>query len=275
MLNALFGLSYGGIIASAYIIIKLTGAKGGVNVACVSALVIFLIHLLIWPKLTFQAFGNKKNLLRGITFGLTQIFLFKAQSVAPTSTMLIASIAGALAGSWFGRLILKEHPSWNEVIAMIIAVGGSLIGTHNFLNASIWAALGGLVQGLSGVIARSLMRGNVSRRGSVGTGFFMLSLTTFIVLLINKDLSSISDLKWWGILAAGGAAVISQYAFFQLYKLYSTQKATVFTLLRAPWGVAIESVFLNSGVTALKVLSSIIVFAGAIIAIPKPKKNLS
>ncbi len=275
MLNSLFGLSYGGIIASTYLIAKLTGARGGIDVACVSAFAVFLIHIIIWPKLTFSAFTDWRNNLRGFLFGVTQIFLFLAQSTAPTSTMLIASITGALAGAWFGRLILKEHPSWNEILAMIIAVAGTLIGSYDHLSANLWAVIGGLIQGFTGITARSLMKSKVSRRGAVGSGFFMLGTICLLWLLLTKTSSQILNVNIWGVIGVGIAASCSQYAFFQLYKIYSTQKATVFTLLRAPWGVTIESVFLNSGVTALKVLSSIIVFAGAIIAIPKPKKNLS
>ncbi len=275
MLNALFGLSYGGIIAGTYLIAKLTGAKGGIDVACLGAFAVFIVHLIIWPKLTMFAFKDWRNTLRGFLFGITQIFLFLAQRNAPTSTMLIASITGALAGAWFGRLILKEHPSRNEVLAMIIAVAGTLIGSYGHISASIWAIIGGLIQGFTGITARSLMKSKVSKRGAIGSGFFMLGTICLAWLLITKTSSDLLVVNVWGIIGVGIAATCSQYAFFHLYKIYSTQKATVFTLLRAPWGVAIESVFLNSGVTALKVLSSIIVFAGAIIAIPKPKKNLS
>lgn len=274
MLNALFGLSYGGIIAGTYLIAKLTGAKGGVDVACISSFIVFLVHIIIWPKITAQAFANWKNNLRGFLFGITQIFLFVAQSEAPTSTMLIASIAGALAGAWFGRLILKEHPSWNEVLAMVIAVGGSILGAEGHIGASIWAITGGLIQGFTGITARSLMRDKASKRGSIGSGFFILGVVCLIWLIVTKTVPEPANINIWGVIGVGIAATCSQYAFFHLYKIYNTQKATVFTLLRAPWGVAIESVALNSGVTALKVLSSIIVFAGAIIAIPKPKKNL-
>jgi len=41
----------------------------------------------------------------------------------------------------------------------------------------------------------------------------------------------------------------------------------------APWGVGLESIFLGSSVGVTKVLSCIIVFIGAIIAIPKPSKK--
>lgn len=272
MLNALFGLSYGGIIAGTYLIAKLTGAKGGIDVACIGAFLIFLVHVIIWPKLTTQAFFNWKNNLRGFLFGITQIFLFIAQSKAPTSTMLIASIAGALAGAWLGKLILKEHPSWNEVLAMIVAVGGSILGAEGHISASIWAITGGFIQGVTGITARALMRNNASKKGSVGSGYLYLGLVTLLWIAITDKSSSILDVSIFGIIVVGIGSVLSQYAFFHLYKIYNTQKATVFTLLRAPWGVAIESVFLNSGVTALKVLSSAIVFLGALVALYRPKK---
>jgi len=273
MLNALFGLSCGGIIAGAYLIMKLAGAKGGVDVVCISSFIAFLIHMAIWPKLTVSAFYDKRNLLRGLTFGLAQIFLLKAQSVAPTSTMLIASIAGALAGSWLGKILLKEHPSWNEVLAIVVAIGGTLIAIDGEIYANVWAIIGGLIQGLTSVLARSLMKSKVSRRGAIGSGFFILAITMLVVLLINKDTGSVMDLKWSGIIAVGGAVALSQYAFFQLYKIYSTQKATVFTLLRAPWGVALERTFVESSVSTVKVISSVVVFIGALIALYRPKQS--
>ena len=273
MLNALFGLSCGGIIAGTYLIMKLAGAKGGIDVVCISSFNAFLIHMAIWPKLTVSAFYDKRNLLRGLTFGLAQIFLLKAQSVAPTSTMLIASIAGALAGSWLGKILLKEHPSWNEVLAIVVAIGGTLIAIDGEIYANVWAIIGGLIQGLTSVLARSLMKSKVSRRGAIGSGFFILAITMLVVLLINKDTGSVMDLKWSGIIAVGGAVALSQYAFFQLYKIYSTQKATVFTLLRAPWGVALERTFVESSVSTVKVISSVVVFIGALIALYRPKQS--
>jgi len=273
MLNALFGLSCGGIIAGTYLIMKLAGAKGGIDVVCISSFIIFLIHITIWPKLTVSAFNDKRTLLRGLAFALSQVFLLKAQSVAPTSTMLIASIAGALAGSWLGKLVLKEHPSWNEVLAIVIAIGGTLLASTGTIEANIWATIGGLIQGLNSVVARSLMKNKISRRGAVGSGLFILGLTMLVVLLINKDANSVMNLKWSGIFAVGGAVVISQYAFFQLYKIYSTQKATVFTLLRAPWSVALEGIFLGAGVGLAKVISSVIVFLAALIALYKPRNR--
>ena len=117
------------------------------------------------------------------------------------------------------------------------------------------------------------MKSKVSRRGAVGSGFFMLGAVTLIWLSITGEVSSVININVWGMLAVALAAVCSQYAFFQLYKIYSTQKATVFTLLRAPWGVALEAMFLGSSVGVMKILSCVIVFAGAIIAIPKPVKK--
>lgn len=273
MLNTLFGLSYGGIIAGTYLLAKLTGTKGGIDIACTGSFLLFIIHVIIWPKLTIAAFTDWRNNLRGFLFGITQIFLFMAQAQSPTSTMLIASIVGALAGAWLGRLILKEHPSWNEVLAMLIAVGGTILGFSGHLESNIWAIIGGLIQGFTGIAARSLMKSKVSRRGAVGSGFFILGAVTLIWLSITDGVSSVIDVNIWGMLAVAIASVCSQYAFFQLYKIYSTQKATVFTLLRAPWGVALEAMFLGSSVGVMKILSCVIVFAGAIIAIPKPVKK--
>jgi len=97
----------------------------------------------------------------------------------------------------------------------------------------------------------------------------MLGLATLILLTITDGVSSIASINVGGIVAVANALICSQYDFFHLYKIYSTQKATVFTLLRAPWGVALEAMFLGSGVGVMKIISCVIVFAGAIIAIPK------
>jgi len=275
MLNALFGLSYGGIIAGSYLIAKLTGVKGGADVTCIASFILFIVHIVLWPKLTTLAFTDWRNSLRGFLYGITQIFLFMAQDQAPTSTMLIASIAGALAGAWIGRLILKEHPSWNEIVAMLVAVGGTMLGFSGHIEANIWALLGGLIQGVTGVAARSLMKSKVSRRGAVGSGFFMLGVVMLVWLTVTKSMPPIANINSLGIIAVAIAAAASQYAFFQLYKIYSTQKATVFTLLRAPWGVALEGIFLGAGVGILKIISSVIVFLAALIALYRPKQSKS
>ena len=127
---------------------------------------------------------------------------------------------------------------------MLVAVGGTMLGFRGHIESNIWALLGGLLQGITGIAARSLMKSKVSRRGAVGSGFFILGMVMLIWLTVTKNISSIININILGVVAMAIAAVASQYAFFHLYKIYSTQKATVFTLLRAPWGVALEGFFL-------------------------------
>lgn len=272
MLNSVFGLVYGGIIAGTYLIAKLTGVKGGLDVACVSSFIAFILHIVIWPKLTTTAFRDWRNILRGSLFGITQIFLFLAQSNASTSTMLIASISGAIAGAWIGRIILKEHASKKELLAMLIAIVGTLMGTGWHIEANIYAITGGLIQGITGVTARSLMKSRVSRRGAVGSGFFILGLVTLFWILITDGATQLVEVNSLGVLGVTVAALCSQYAFFHLYRVYDTQKAVVFTLLRAPWGVALEAIFVSSGIPLLKAISSIVVFLAGFLAIPRRSK---
>jgi drug/metabolite transporter (DMT)-like permease len=268
-----FGLFYGAVIAGSYLVAKLAGSNGGVNVVCVSSLILFLFHLLIWPKLTFVALTERENVLRAILFSVTQIFLFKAQSSGSTSSMLIAGIAGTIVGSVLGRLILKEVPDWLDVFAIIIGILAILIGNENLSN-NLWALTGGIIQGVTAVVTRSLMRKKASRRGCIASGFFFMFITMLIVLVVTRNTETIVALTMPGLTATIFVMLLAQYAFFQLYKLYDTQKAAVISLLRVPWAVVLELIVIGTVISTTKLISSaVIILAAAVSLIHHARKT--
>lgn len=270
-----FGLFYGAVIAGAYLIAKLVGSNGGINVACISSLILFIFHLIIWPKLTLKSLVNWQYMFRAILFGVTQIFLFKAQSYGSTSAMLIAGIAGTLVGSALGRLILKEIPDWLDILAILVGVFGIVIGNEN-ISVNLWAISGGVIQGITAVTARSLMKKRASRRAAVASGFFVLFLTSLFMLIVSNDLSSVKTLTIPGIAAATIVVTLSQYAFFQLYKLYDTQKAAVISLLRVPWAVMLELIVIGTVISTTKLISStVIILAAAVSLIHHARKTVT
>jgi len=269
-----FGLFFGAIIAAAYLVLKIAGTKGGMDMACITSLILFVLHLLIWPKLTLNSFKEKQNWLRGFLFGITQVFLLNSQRYGSTSAMLVAGIAGALVGSFLGRLMLKEKPTWLDIAAILIGVVGIIIGNEN-IQANTWAIAGGVIQGITSVVARSMMNKKLSRRGAVSSGFFILSIVSAIALIIDHDIKSVTVLPLNSIIMVTIVSALAQYAFFQLYKFYDTQKAAVISLLRVPWAVVLELIVLGTVISSAKLISStIIIIAAAASLIHHARKQI-
>ena len=272
MLNTFIGLIYGGVGAGSYLFAKYISSNGGLDIACVVSLILFLVHFILWPKLVITAFYDWRSVLRGFLYGVSQIFLLVAQSKMPTSSMLIFSIAGSLAGCWFGRIILRDHLSTNETLAVLVATVGIIIGFIGKADISTWALTGGLIQGITTATARSLMNTNVAKRAVVGSGLLMFGIITFIWLLLTNDLPSVTKIPPMWIVVGVIALAIIQYTFIYVHQIYNTQKATLFSLLRAPWSVIMELILFKTSVSTLTTISSSMIFLSAGLALYRPKQ---
>jgi drug/metabolite transporter (DMT)-like permease len=260
--RVLYGFAYGGIVASAYLFVRLRGQDGGLGLFSAAAASVFLIHLALWPRLTLRGVLDRKMVLRGLLYGLTQVLIFKAMANGHTSTALVASTMGSVFGVILGRAVLRER------IDGLAVVAGAFCFAAVFLNPMLiaqshWGVLGGLIQGTGFVLARSLMVEKKSRRQSISTGFFVAALVGVVVLSLEGKTGTIFTTGAENLAIGIGIALVVQYAFFHLYKVLDAQRASMLTLSRIPWAFGLEYAIVGTALAGPKILAATLITMGA------------
>ncbi len=257
-----YGLFYCGIIAAAYLFVRTHTSDGGIAIFGSMAILVFVIHLMIWPKLTFLGLRDKRMWARGFFYGVTQILVLKAQSSGFTSTAFVSSIMGSVFGVILGRVILKER------IQGLAIVGAAFCFIAVFLNPMIilqsyWGLVGGFTQGLSFVLARSLMTEKRSIRQSIATGFFVSAVITVAFLTTTSSPRLLLEVNFHDLIIVTALGIIIQYGFFYLYKMLDTQRASLVALSRLPWAMALERIIYGNALLLPQILSSTLIMIGS------------
>lgn len=263
-IKILYGLLYGGLVAGIYLFTRLFGHNGGLNLFTLTVAIAFLLHLLVWPRLTLNGLKDRKMLLRGVFYGLTQVLILKAQANGHTSTALVASTMGSVFGVLFGRLLLKEKVTGLALVALPFCVVATLLNPLVILS-SYWGVLGGLIQGSGFVLARSLMIEHKGTRESISTGFGVGAIVGAIALAIDRDLASMWAIPSTTLLLTITFVLIIQYAFFYLYKILDSQRASMLLLSRIPWALGLEYTIFGIGIAVSQAISSSLILIGALL----------
>jgi drug/metabolite transporter (DMT)-like permease len=260
------GFLYGALVAGAYLFIKVAGLKGGLEIFTMGCLVNFAVHAILWPRLVFEGLRDFHMVTRGISFGLTQIFIFKAQYLGQTSAALVAAVFGGVVAVAAGRFILNEKAGRLTMFAIFISFIGFLSDLSMFIKTS-WAILGGLFQGGTLVISRRLMVKEKRRRQAIASGFFLGGLVGLIGLGLQRDLPLLLGVTARNALLIATIMLVVQYGYFQIVKMMDTQRSSVLLLSRVPWAFALEAIFLASSVTFSRLVSSACIVLGAAILV--------
>ena len=239
-----YGLAYGGIVAGAYLFARVRGQHGGLDLLAWAGLVIFAAHVIVFPRLALRGVFRPKLVLRGVLYGLTQVLIFTAMSSGNTATALVASTTGSIFGVVLGRLILGERVRGLALAAVFVSTAAVFQDPGLILGAG-WGLLGGLIQGLGFVIVRSLMIDRESVRSSISAEFFWAALVSAGALVWVGDAGTLFRVDWQDVAAAVFLAGVIQYAFFHLFKVLDSQRASMLTLSRIPWALAFEGVLLG------------------------------
>ena len=257
-----YGLAFGAIISVAYLFVKLRGSDGGLDLFCLASVAIFIGHLIIWPKLTLAGIMDWKMMIRGLLYGLTQVLIFKSQAHGSTSTALIAATTGNVFGAILGRLILKEKLYGVALLAATICASAAFTNP-NILIVSYWGLIGGFIQGLGFVLARSIMIEKKSIRQSISTGFFFAAAISVAVLLLDqKGMTFLFNVRWNNVAFTVAIAVLVQYGFFYLFKILDSQRASLLALSRIPSAIGIESVLFGRLISVSQGVSAVLILIG-------------
>jgi drug/metabolite transporter (DMT)-like permease len=253
-------------LAGTYFSLKKFGKEGGVTLFGQATFCLFILHFLFLPKLTIKGISDWKNVLRGFLFGFTQVCLLRAQSDGLTSTVLLVSTMGNVVGMFLGRAFLKEKVSGVSLAASLIAVIGVVVN-FSLVFQSRWAVLGGLIQGISSVIVRSLMIKQRSIPESVGSGFLMGSISTLILVKGEADLSKYLHINVISLVVVMALLLVVQYAFFYLYRILDSQRASVLALSRVPFAFTWDCFFLGASISYTALVSGILIATGALLTV--------
>jgi drug/metabolite transporter (DMT)-like permease len=267
-----YGIFYGGLVAGIYLLTRIWGQDGGLNAFAAVALIAFCIHAAVFPRQTLSGLRQPKMLLRGALFSLTQVLIFKAQATGFTSTALVASTMGSVFGVLLGRILLKERLEGLSLVAGGLCIGAVLLNPSMILH-SHWGILGGLIQGSGFVLARSLMLDQKSIRESIACGYGVGAVIGFITLAVTSQIESITLIPVRNLAILVIMSLVIQYAFFYLYKILDSQRASMLLLSRIPWAQGLEFVFFGATLVVSQLSASVMILLGAILLVADAKRT--
>ncbi len=281
ILNVFFGTCFGAFIAFIYFFVRWRGLDGGLTLFALGAGLVFLGHLVVWPRDTLAGLKDTKILIRAILFGITQVFLLKAQSNGNTSAVLVASTMGSVFGILAGRIFLKEKLEGLAFLAILSTVAAVFLNPILILSSYL-GIIGGLIQGSSLALSRHLMIEKKSIRRNISTGYGIATLIAVPILMSSGTAPLLQNISILDVIVTAGIAALVQYFYFFLCKRMDAPRIAILALSRIPWAIAIEYVILRhlptqNGVVAgaLIVLSTVLLIAdasrrAATLPVPRP-----
>lgn len=263
----LLGILYGGFVAAAYFLVRLRGVHGGLEIFTLGCFISFFLHLLVVPRKAAIGLRDPRMFVRGLFYGLAQVFIFKAQYDGQTSGALVAAVFGSVIAVVLGHFLLKERPSRLAILAIVLAFSGFFIDLSLFMTSS-WGIAGGLVQGLSIVTVRWLMKNKHSQQEAISVGFLLGGIVGLLTLTVSGELSLISQIHLVDMLWAVPVMFITQYFYFYLIKILDAPRSSILVLTRIPWAMGLEFAVLGIVASVNQVLASAcVVLAAAILVV--------
>ncbi len=262
---------YGPLVAATYIAIKhfeLSGGNGSTLFTIASGLG-FFAHFLLAPRSVLRALLRPKIMLRGLLFGLSQVFILQAQSTGSTTYALSAAVVGSSLVIAAAGLILKERISKGAFASGLLALSGCALNPA-ILGVSVLGVLGGVTQGVAAITTRSIVGAQKGKNVVLDT-FLSVAVGLFCSMAFGAlflEPSQLTHLKanthLLPILVVLSATLLTQYAFFALYRALPAHKASVVGLSRIPASLALEFLLVGSVYSTREIASALLVATGAL-----------
>ena len=267
--SSILGLAYGALTASVYIWLKASGVSGGLGLFTSGCGCLFLMHLCATRPAQYRKIFEPKNILRGILFGLSQVCLLQSQVSHTTSVAFISAVAGSLTGSACGHFLLSERIRPMQLLGLTICIVALIIG-QNGTAISFWAITGGVLQGLTATVARSIATRSENAYFPIASGCCFAALIGLLVLLFKGELNQLKDIAIGDVCISATAIMAVQYSFFYVLRKMDIQRASVFSLTRIPWAIVIERIFLGIPIILHSFEVGLLIILGSIISNFKP-----
>lgn len=264
--KVLYGLAYGGIVACGYLFARVQGTHGGLDLLAWAGGAIFVGHLILFPSVTARGLIRPKLVVRGVLYGLAQVLIFTAQSGGDTSSALVASTSGSIFGMLLGRMFLGERVRGLALAAAVLSVLAVFHQPALVFKSGMGLA-GGFVQGIGFVIVRSLMIDRERIRRAIAVEFFWASAVSVAALAILGDAGALVRVAPQAVAAGALLALVIQYAFFHLFRVLDSQRASMLTLSRIPWALALEAVLIGVIPGSGRILAAALVLSASVLLI--------
>jgi len=258
----LYGLIYGALTSGGYLWLKNSGVEGGLPLFTASCALLFILHSFSNFKESYTSLIALSGVVRGLLFGLAQCCLLLSQATHSTSNSMMTAVAGSITCSFLGHLILGERLGKALAFGLglcILGIGATAVDSK----VNTWAILGGVLQGLTAISARFMMRKKITTFSAVTSGLFYGALVGSLALSLDSNLSSIGKLSYTSVCIGGIVIVTIQYSFFLLYRFLDVQRASILSLSRIPWAHFFEWSIFQTTPSGNAVLASAFVVAGA------------
>ena len=173
-------------------------------------------------------------------YAITNFLILAAQNKSTVSS----SLASALIGSMLVSLpILLKPPKRLKNIIIVSCLFIGIFCLFDQITMSYLALISGLIQAITYASASKVMRVHqIPISWNLAMGFGMVSLLGLAVSTI-VPIGNPSNLHLLSVLGVCAVILMSQLAFFQLYKHFSIESAGRYSLGRIPWSYFIEMIY--------------------------------
>lgn len=264
---------YGLAVVIGYQLLKSISSDGGILLFAMSSISISIVFLIFKKDYFQEGVLSKVAVSRGLLFGVTQVLLLYSQKSSDVSQVLLAAVVGMISGLLLSIVLLQEKPS-KEIIISAVVCCAAVFADQSIFQGNIYAVGGGVLQGLNMVIIRKLNLSKVSFGASLSSGFLFSGVITMscFAMFDLGEVPQVDPNLYFSVALVGLLLYLIQLFQFFCLKICDSSTVSVLSLTRIFWSLAVEWVLYLKLPTISRMVSSVIIFAGASLAIRSRKK---
>lgn len=243
-----FFVFYGLLVTTTYSFVERCYRQGGffaLSAGILLASCICLLFAVLFFKRTDQKF-KASDYIRAVSFSLSQILLLNGIFVSGISVSFGASVAGVLFAIVFSKIVLCEKIGYVDSITLILSiVGCTLLGTS--LSFPLLAFLSGVLQGVTLVTTKKVMKSNSHSVRSISLSLFVFSISLAINGVILDEQLSLDKFTTYLLPFLGLLSMCTQVSYFLMCERYSSAYVGAITLTRVPWAILVQGGIASHG----------------------------
>lgn len=268
---------HGVIITLVYSVIKFFDVSGKIEIFT-SAMILAFFALIPFALTHLKDVFRPILLIKGLSFGLTQVFIYQTLVLSNVSNTMIASLFGGIVVTVAGAIFLKESLPPKSYIGVGLAFLGSFIyfiGKIDLISISLFAFLAGLLQGATTTITRSNVKNSFSWISIIISNFFWGGIIlTIFSLYENNGLPQSETFFSTNSFIVAVVIIFAQLSLFLMMKFSSTQVSASLSLTRIPTSFICDVLVFSGTVFLVDAISTLLITSGiALTAIFNSKKK--
>lgn len=277
VLKSKYGFIHGIILSSSYALIKYLGYATSLTL---------LVHALIVTTVLFLPFLCSKTrkevikpslVFKGITFGITQILFFECLKGTGVANIMVSALLGTTTSIILARFLVRESFSRRELFGMVVTLVGTtgFIGSDIFsFDASFYAVIAGMCQGISFTLTRTSTIDDISPVGVISSNYIFGGLAIGLWLLVNAPAKLFNTNIFFSSATYGLALIvlIAQSSLYYMMKNSDIKSSSTLSLSRLPSSYFLDFFMFSIPITLLQLVSTGVIFLGMFVSSTKSKK---